>query len=358
MIWLTVVVFTALLLVLILAHELGHLVAAKKAGCSVEEFAFGFPPRLFSWVRGGTRFSLNLLPIGGYVKIKGEDMNDPSDSPTNFANKSIPWRILILSAGVLMNVVLAAVLLSIQAGVGRPVAVTDQNRDGVRDIKSFIIRVVPDSPAARAGIEPLDRVVAINGTRDPDIKQIQDVVARQASQSVSLEVERRGVHQTITAVPRRDPPPEEGALGILLRETGLEKTAWWKTPVAGVARTGQMLAAIMEQLWQLLRRLASQGTAGDVLTGPVGIAVYTNEVTSLGLSYVLEFAALISLNLALINILPFPALDGGRVLFTALEGVIGRRMPAKVEHLTHLTGFALLILLMILITFKDIDRFF
>lgn len=358
MIWLTVLVFIALLLALILAHEWGHYMAAKKAGCGVEEFAFGFPPRLFSLVRKGTRFSFNLLPIGGYVKIEGENMDDPNPGPTNFASKSAPWRMLILAAGVLMNVVLAAVLLSVQAGLGVPSLVTEENADRVFDLKAFIVDVAPNSPAQQAGIEPLDRVVAVGSVRDPNIEQIQSMAAQNVGQPLTIEVERRGGHEVLEAVPRVEHPPEEGALGIALQEMGLERVAWWQAPVVGVARTGQMLVGIVSQLYLLLQRLASEGTTGEILTGPVGIAVYTNEVTNLGVSYILEFAALISLNLALINILPFPALDGGRILFVGLEIVARRRLPAKIEQMTHMAGFALLILLMLFITFKDIARFF
>ncbi|MFH1353797.1 MAG: site-2 protease family protein [bacterium] len=358
MIWLTVLVFIVLLLALILAHEWGHYIAAKKAGCGVEEFAFGFPPRLFSVMRGGTRFSFNLLPIGGYVKIEGEDMNDPSDSPTNFGNKSAPWRLFIIVAGVLMNVVLAAVLLSIQAGLGVPSLVTEENANKVSDLKAFVVEVAPNSPAEQAGIEALDRIISIGPVTNPTTRQVQSVVSENLGQSLEVEVERRGVHKTITATPRVEFPAEDGALGVSLQEMGLELVPWWQAPAVGVARTGQMLVGIVSQFWLLLHMLISQGTTGEVITGPVGIAVYTNEVTNMGISYILEFAALISLNLALINILPFPALDGGRILFIGLEVLARRRLPARIEQATHMAGFVVLILLMLFITLKDITRFF
>lgn len=358
MLWLTVLVFIGLLLVLVLAHEWGHFIVARGAGCGVEEFAFGFPPRLFSFVRRGTRYSFNLLPIGGYVKIEGEDMDDPNPGPTNFASKTPLKRLLILAAGVLMNVVLAAVLLSMQAGIGIPTLVTEKNVDRVHDIKAFIVDVAANSPAEQVGIEPLDRVVSIGAVINPTAKQIQSLVAESLGQPMTIEVERQGVHKIVTAIPRTEWPPEEGAWGVVLQETGLERVVWWQAPLRGGERTGQMLASIGGQFWLLLQRLVSEGTMGEVITGPVGIAIYTNEVTNLGVSYILEFAALISLNLALINILPFPALDGGRILFVGLEILFRRRLPARWEQATHMTGFALLILLMIFITFKDITRFF
>lgn len=358
MILLTVIIFIALLLALVLVHEWGHLMAAKKAGCKVEEFGFGFPPRLFSKTWHGTRYSFNLLPLGGFVKIEGEDMQEAMPGPDSFASKSAGWRIFILAAGVLMNVVLAWVLLSAQAGIGQPVLVTEANGHALTDIKTYIVDVSENSPAAAAGIEALDRVVHVNGVASPTIEQLQAAVASQAGQELQIEVERQGVHHTLTITPRENPPAEQGALGVSLAATGLERVAWWEAPWEGLKRTGQMLAAIAVQFWLVIDRLAGGGGVGESLTGPVGIAVYANEVTQLGLPYILEFGALISLNLAIINILPFPALDGGRILFVILEKIAGRRFPGKIEQITHTVGFALLILLMIAITFRDVQRFF
>lgn len=358
MIWLTVVVFVVLLLVLVLAHEFGHFYAAKKAGCKVEEFAFGFPPRLFSIQKGETRYSFNLLPLGGYVKIEGEDMEDPNPPESSFASKSASWRIFILAAGVIMNVVVAALFLSVQAGVGMPTLVTDENRDQLTDLKTYVLDVSENSPAQEAGLKELDRIVDLEGIASPTITEVQRIVDEQAGSPISVEIERQGQHEFLEIVPRVNPPTGEGALGIGLGATGLEKSAWWKAPLVGLERTWQMLVAIVSQFAIIIGRVFSGGLVGESLTGPVGIAIYTNEVTRLGLPYVLEFGALISLNLALINILPIPALDGGRILFVILEKVFGRRFPGKVEQITHTVGFAFLILLMILITVKDVQRFF
>ena len=358
MLLITILVFAALLMALVLAHELGHFITARKAGCRVEEFAFGFPPRIFSFTRKGTRFCFNALPIGGYVKIEGEDMDEEKPGPTSFGSKSAAWRIMILSSGVLMNVLLAVLLLGIQAGVGVPTAVTNENADIVNNIKTYIVDVDDGSPANSVGLQALDRIVGIGEEKNPNIDTVQQIVSRREGNELSIEVEREGAHVFLNIVPRVDPPEGEGALGVVLQEVGLERVVWWKTPAAGAERTWNMLTAILAQFGIILKRLVTEGTTGGVLTGPVGIAIYTNEATSLGLSYVLDFAALISLNLAIINILPFPALDGGRILFVMLELVFRRRVPAKIEQATHMTGFVLLIALLIFITFKDLGRFF
>ena len=174
----------------------------------------------------------------------------------------------------------------------------------------------------------------------------------------SRRCERQGVHQTLQLVPRENPPAAEGALGVGLQETGLKRVPWWQAPWHGVVRTGEMTAAIVSQFWLLAVNLVNGVPAGDAVTGPIGIAILTNEVTKLGVAYVLEFAALISLNLALINVFPFPALDGGRIFFVVLEAVLGYRLSPRLERSAHAAGFAVLIALMLLVTLKDVVRFF
>ncbi len=357
MIFVTIIIFIGLLLVLVLAHEWGHFIAARRAGCRVEEFGFGFPPRIFSFTRGNTRYSLNLLPIGGFVKIEGEDMNNSNPGPESFASKSANWRIIILAAGVAMNVVLAVVVLSIQGVIGVPTLATDENAATLTDHKTYILEIADGSPAAQAGLQTLDRIVSLNGTSDPSISAVQEIVRSAGEATVTLEIERGGQHLTVQVNPRLNPPAGQGALGVSLAAAGLERSPWWQAPWIGLRRTGEMLLAIISQFSFIIGRLVSEGNLGGALTGPIGIAVYTNEAAQLGASYLLEFTALISLNLALINILPFPALDGGRIVFVVLEKILGRRLPGRIESIAHTAGFALLILLMLLITFRDVQRF-
>lgn len=356
MVLVTVVVFFGLLLLLVLVHEWGHFFVARRAGCRIEEFGFGFPPKLFSVKRGGTEYSLNALPIGGFVRIEGEDMQTPNPPPTDFGSKSAAWRITILAAGVVMNVVLATVLLIIQAGIGYPTLVTGRAGE-LKDVKTYVTEVTENSPAKTAGLRALDRLVVVDGIANPTVEDVQATVRSKAGKEIAVEIERQGQHETLTLVPRINPPEGEGALGVGLAATALHKVPWWQAPFVGLRRTGEMLLAIITQFAEIIGRLIRQGSVGGTLTGPVGIAVYTNEAARMGVSYVLEFAALISLNLALINIMPFPALDGGRILFVLLEKIFRRRMPFKIEKLTHAIGFAVLIGLMLLITFKDIARF-
>lgn len=354
----TILIFLGLLLALVLVHEWGHFIVAKKAGCTVEEFGFGFPPRIIGKKWRGTLYSLNLLPIGGFVKIEGENMDEVSPPSTSFASKSASWRVAILCAGVAMNMLLAIVLLAIQSGIGSPTVVTDTNRDTLTNIMTYVLNVSPDSPAAQAGIQQFDRIVRYGDTQQPSIADVQQLTKTYGDIATPMEIERAGQHITVTVTARANPPEGQGALGISLGETGLMKTSWWKAPWEGVKRTGEMTYGITSQFAGLIRRIVNQEHVGDTLTGPIGIAVYTKEAAALGISYFLEFAAMISINLAIINILPLPALDGGRVLFVIIEKLMGRRVPGRVESYAHTAGFLILIGLMIAITFKDIGRYF
>ena len=204
----------------------------------------------------------------------------------------------------------------------------------------------------------MDRIVAIGSIENPTIEQVQGATFAAGGGALSLIIDRQGVRQTLSLTPRDNPPEGQGALGISLAATGLQKVPLWHAPWFGITRTGTMLVAIVTQFWQILQTLLAGGNIGGALTGPIGIAVYTSEAAKLGVSYILEFGALISLNLALINILPFPALDGGRIIFVLLEKVRGRRLPVSLEQNTHLIGFIVLIALMLFITFRDVHRFF
>lgn len=354
----TIAIFLGMLLALVLVHEWGHFIVAKKAGCKVEEFGFGFPPKLFSKTWRGTLYSFNLLPLGGFVKIEGENMDEEVPTATSFASKSALWRIAILSAGVIMNLVLAVVLFGIESGIGAPTIATPENRATLTNIMTYVLEIAPESPAAQAGIQPYDRIVKYAGTEQPSVTNVQEHTKELAGTEVAVEIERAGQHITLNLIPRANPPEGEGALGIALGETGLLKAPWYMTPIEGVKKTAFMTGAIIDQFAGLIQKLFRSESVGQVLTGPIGIAIYTKEAASLGLSYFLEFAAMISINLAIINILPLPALDGGRILFVLIEKLFGRKVPGNIESYVHTAGFVLLIGLMIAITFKDIHRYF
>jgi regulator of sigma E protease len=360
MILLTILVFIIILGLLVFVHELGHFIMAKRAGMRVDEFGFGFPPRLFGITKGETTYSVNLIPLGGFVKILGEDGSDTVDQ-RSFTNKSAMQRFLVLIAGVTMNVVLAWVLLSIGIGLGLPTVVSENEQlpasAKIRDVSVGIVEIQQNSPAAEAGLKPGDLIVKINGEPIESIDEAQRTTLDDAGKATVYTFKRGSDIFEKTITPRANPPQGEGALGIALGGIGRVAYPWYEAPWRGAVAVFNLiyftLAAFETIIWQML-----QGeSVGAALSGPVGIAVLTRDVTALGFIYLLQFTAVLSVNLAIINAVPFPALDGGRVLFLLIEKLRGKKMNAKAETWANTVGFLLLLLLMVVVTVKDVRHY-
>lgn len=365
--FLTVLIFIAILAILILVHEFGHFLTAKKSGAKVEEFGVGFPPRVFGVKKGETIYSINLFPIGGFVKIYGEDgppAGGKKDDPRSFTSKSIGTRSFIIVAGVLMNVALAIVLLSFGHFVGLP-QVLDDEEMGVRakNISIRIAGVAENSPAEKAGVQLGDVIIGMRSGEDAitDVESIEDVQAftgRYLGEVISISIKQEGDVLEKEIVPRKNPPEGEGAIGIAMVRTGEVSYPFYLAPLKGVESTFLLTVGTLKAFGGILAKLITTGTFGGELAGPVGIAVLTGQMQRMGFIFLLQFMALISINLAIINALPFPALDGGRLLFLGIEKIKGSPVNQKYEKMAHTIGFALLILLMIVITFRDVGRFF
>jgi regulator of sigma E protease len=340
----TLVSFLGILVVLILAHEVGHFVTAKASGVKVEEFGIGFPPRLASVKLGETRYSLNVVPLGGFVKMAGEE--DP-DVPGSFASKSIGARLLVLSAGSLMNFLLPLLLFSVAFMVPQDV-VSGQ---------VLVEEVAPDSPAARAGIVPGDVILSVNGKPVYSVGDLQRFVQLNLGREISLGVRHKDLStEDVQIIPRWRPPEGQGAIGVAVRTLSptviSQHYPFWQAIPMGVVECIETFVLFKNGIISMF-----VGTAPAVVTGPVGIAQLTGEVAKAGLSPLLEFAAFLSINLGIINILPLPALDGGRFAFVLLEWVRrGKRVPARVEGFIHMVGFALLIAFVVAVTYGDIIR--
>jgi regulator of sigma E protease len=344
--------------VFILIHELGHFLAAKKFGLLVEEFGFGLPPRIWGKKVGETLYSINALPFGGFVKIYGEDPSllerDKADAiqpkgkgeektlSDNRSFASIPvWRrAVIMVAGVFMNFLLGWLLVSIIFNIGIPQAV-------------LIADVVQNSPAAEAGLRIGDKIMGFSGA-DEFIEHVNE----RTGENVVLKIERDGKEMEIQAVPRLNPPIGEGALGIAVSEIGLPKQNFFISAWQGLKTSLEIVAKVFVAIFTLIKSVFVGKASLEAITGPVGIVRITAQAGELGFVYVLQLLALISLNLVVINILPFPALDGGRLLFLLIEKIKGSPLPAKFERYANAVGFALLLILMAAITIKDITRFF
>lgn len=355
---LTIVVFILILGLLIFVHEFGHFIMAKRFGLQVKEFGFGFPPRIFGIKRGETIYSLNLIPLGGFVRILGEG-GEEDKNPRSFASQKVGTRAKIIAAGVIMNFLLACLLLAIGFKIGLPTVLDEKGSTGrVRDVKIQIIEVAKDSPAEKAGLKTGDQINGIEGLVIDEIGIFQEKVKERAGKEIILNISRGTEEQEIKIVPRKNPPEGEGSLGIGVVKTGIISYPWYEAIYRGVISTFSMVAAIFIAIGQIIKNLLISGKAvGAEFAGPVGIAVLTGQVVKMGFVYILQFTAILSINLAIINFLPLPALDGGRLLFLGIEKIRGQKVSPKVENAVHTLGFVLLILLMIFVTFKDVSRF-
>ena len=361
MILLTIVVAILILGILIFAHELGHFISAKKAGVRVEEFGFGFPPRIFSFKKGETIYSLNLIPIGGFVKIYGEE-RDRKDTKSKFAfyNKPAWQRAIILLAGVFMNWVVAVIFLSIVHGIGVPTII--ENGENARNIQIQIIEVVKNSPAEIAGIKIGDSIQELSFKNESikitTIEEVQNFISLHIGEEIQMTFKRGDEIISSKITPRPNPPEGEGATGIAMAKTGLISHPWYEAIWLGIKTTGQMIITMVGLFYLLIKTLIVKGTMIGEVAGPVGIYNITTHMVKLGWVYVLQFAAILSINLAIINALPFPALDGDRLLFLLIEKIKGKPIKFKTERTVNAIGFAILILLMIVVTFRDVVKLF
>ncbi len=342
---LTLASFFGVLLVLVVVHELGHFVTAKLAGVTVQEFGFGYPPRIFGVHYKGTDYTINLLPLGGFVRLLGEE--DPKETGS-FASKPIPIRVVVLAAGSFMNAVLPVFLLT--AGFMVPHAVLEGT---VR-----VEQVAEGSPAAGAGIEPGDVILRVN---DREIKSIQDVgynIQLNLGNPMQMTVQRGSQPRTVQVTPRWQPPSGQGATGIVIgmpdRQTVTRSLALPDALALGVRETFDMPTQFKNDI---LGRFAGGSAQGSPVMGPIGIAQVTGEVAKSGVVNLLVLAAGLSMNLAMINILPIPALDGGRIVFVLLEWVRrGRRIAPEREALVHMVFMGLLLLFIVRVSFDDVMR--
>jgi len=365
----TIVAFIAILVVLVLVHELGHFAAAKRAGITVEEFGIGFPPRIGSVMYRGTRYSLNWIPLGGFVKMLGEDgdveirrlreqgLND-AEVETAMAgafNRRPVWvRIVVLLAGVVMNFVLAAALFSV--ALSMPVLVGEG--------PLTVTEIQPNSPAEEQ-LEVGDLILGVDGQSFERSADLTDYVAEHGGEEVTLQVERDGSPIDLTITPRvvteEDRASGIGPIGFAYDPAQIiEEPSQVDGPLdavaSGTATAWTIAIQIPGGLADAVGGLLGINPEAPDARGPIGIAQETGRVLEAPLVSQLFFVGLLSINLAVLNVLPFPPLDGGRIAVVLMEAVRRRRLPAEREALIYLTGFAVLIALVILISIQDIQR--
>lgn len=352
----SILLFLVVLTLLVLVHEAGHFFTALWTGMKVEEFGVGFPPRAASIMRRGIRYSFNWIPIGGFVKIKGETGENRSDHEA-FVSKA-PWkRLLVLSAGVIMNMVLAVALFSVGFIFGMPQVVDEtlSPQAHVRDEAVYFYTVLQDSPADVAGLALGDELISIDDQSIARADEAQSYIQSHSETSMNFVVARGDDRYTYTLAPA---PLEalngEKGLGVGMVTSGIVSYAWYLAPVKAIEATGSFTSQMVVALVDIVRNLIVEQQVGVELSGPVGIAVMTGQVADMGFAYLIQFAAILSINLAIINFIPFPALDGGRALFVVVEKLRGKPVSATAETIAHNIGFALLMILILGVTFKDV----
>lgn len=330
------IVYTLIILcVLVLVHEFGHFIVAKKSGVLVEEFSLGMGPQIYSWHKGETEYSLRLFPIGGFVKMLGED--GESDNPRAFCNKSVWARMAVTFAGPFMNLLIAVVFFLVAfMYFGTPAD------------NGLVGSVLPDSPAAAAGLQPGDIIVSLD---DTEIANWDDVVAYmsgvQPESSVAVGYLRGGEQLSASLTPM---PNEEGRV-ILGITQGVQRVGFFRAMKMGFTTTVTFTVMIFQALTQMIT-----GAAPVEVAGPVGMVSLVGEYADVGLMYLFLFAGMLSVNLGVMNLLPIPALDGARLLFLLIEAVRRKPVDRDKEAMVHFVGFILLMTLMVVITYFDITK--
>lgn len=352
----TIIVFIFVISVLIFVHEFGHFLTARKLGVAVEEFGFGFPPRIFGIRRKGTVYSLNWIPFGGFVKLKGETATSNSE-PDSFAVKSRSSRFTIIAAGVIMNYLLSMVLFTVGFSIGVPAAYDANHPDPrIRNIRPQIVSVEPGSPAAERGIAVGDEVVEVNSNRLSRADELKTRLVDAGGGDVSLLIRRDSGERTVIVRPIRN-TNNQLRIGVGILDIGTVSYPFPRSLWEGVRTTANVTVQIVVSFTQLIRDIVTTGKVSTELAGPVGVVVLTGQASQLGFPYLIQFVALLSTTLAVINFFPIPALDGGRALFIVIEALRGRAINHRIESLVHAIGFYLLISLVLLVSIRDVQRF-
>lgn len=384
----TVVLFILILSLLVFVHEFGHFLAARKTGMKVHEFAIGFPPmaigvyrdpatKKFVFVRGksarallkagggeetvdgqypATLYSLNWLPLGGFCKIKGEN-GEQALAPDSFGYQKTWKKVLVLVAGVSMNFLLAAVVLGIGFLTGLPTdtsAGVPRQATLVQSSQVFIQQVESGSPAEQAGIRFGDRIVGFNGTELVQSQDLVRLVGENPGVPIELTLNREDQEVRVTIQTAVVKEGENPRLGVVLADVAVVRYPWYLALYKGFEAAFWGLIGIFVSFYLLLKSFVLGNGLAFEVSGPVGIATLIGDSARLGWHYLLNITAMISLSLAAINILPIPALDGGRLLFVLIEKAIGRPVSKKYEQAAHTIGFVLLMALIVVVTFRDV----
>lgn len=349
------------IVILAVVHEFGHFIVAKKFGTRIEEFGIGYPPRIFGKKIGDVVYSLNWLPFGAFVKVKGEAGETNIEEADNMSNKTIGQRALIILGGVISFWVFGIILLSIIFALGAPISISD---DVLADnAKVQIVSVEKNSPAEIAGIEIGDTIYQIKSSNSElnnidKAKEVQDFIGANLGQEIIVVVKRGSETLNMSLVPRLVAPQGQGVTGIGLTRTVIKKYSFFESILEGFRTCLDLTFQILIGLAKAIGGVFYKQPTGVELIGPVGIGSLLNQAINAGFIYYLQFVAVVSIHLAITNILPIPVADGGRLLFLGIEKIKGSPLNPKTEQKFNAAFFVLLIIMMFFVTIKDIVKLF
>ncbi|HEY4715112.1 MAG TPA: RIP metalloprotease RseP [Candidatus Paceibacterota bacterium] len=363
----SIILFIVILLVLVIVHEFGHFITAKKSGIRVDEFGFGFPPKLFSKKLGETTYSFNVIPFGGFVKIFGENPDEESisgpDKDRSFVHKPKYIQAMVLFAGVFFNFLLAWLLLSLGFMSGLPTSQTSEPRGTILSNQNLVITgVTPKAPADLSGIKIGDKVISISAsdaslnTTELNPEAVQKFIGDRSGRPLEFSISRSGEIQNLEVIPKAGLLEGRAAIGVSLDTIGIIKLPTHKALWRGLKDTSILTVRTAVSLGKLVKDSVLGQADFSAITGPVGIVGIVGDAYQFGFIYLISFAALISVNLAVINLIPFPALDGGRLLFLLIETIKGSPIKPKIANALNAVGFILLLLLMVVVTYHDIAK--
>ena len=351
------------LIALMIIHEFGHFIIAKKFGVRVDEFGIGYPPRIFGKKIGETIYSINWLPLGAFVKIYGEEGG--VDDLRSFQNLKIWQRFLIMIGGVAAFWVAAMIIFSVVFAMGTDLPVSDADTQGLGNPQVKVVSVSANSPASQAGLKISDAITAIiiNGvdTKISKISEFQKITGDNKGKEITLTIDRFGKSFDVNLTPRVNPPAGDGSVGVGLERmaTLIKKSSWYMAPVQGVVYTWQTTVNALVGLYSVFTNLFTGKGApqGAEFAGPLGITVFLANAASYGLGFFLYFIGMISVFIAIFNLFPIPALDGGKIIFLIIEKIKGKPVSVKVEQGITMSFFIILITLSLFITIRfDVPR--
>lgn len=345
------------LIALLVLHELGHFIVAKKMGVKVEEFGLGYPPRIWGKKIGQTLYSVNLLPFGAFVRLFGE--REAKDRKDSFSAQPISKKILIVLGGVISFWIVAIFLFSIVFKTGFPVVVEEEENEYSQ---VQILQVFPHSPAQIAGLRPGDVIKELKVENEhfeiTKVKELQRLTQQYKNQEITLVIKRGKELFEVKLTPRAFPPAGQGPIGVSLVQTVIRKYPLVKAILEGIKTTFVFTFEIFRGYWQAFFNFLKRKPAFVEVVGPVGVFYLFNQAAEAGVNYFLQFVGIVALHLAVVNILPIPVLDGGKILFLLIEAVRKKPISQKTEEKITAFFFALLILLMIWVTIRDITKLF